>query len=135
MPPTAPTGYAIGDARTYFLQSSEQFRPPPPPSYGSPDFVTALAEVRQISDTRTAEQDSIARYWGMGAGTHTPPGHWNLEATTLALKHGYNEGRAARLLALLNMVGMDAIVFRGEDVLGRVLFRLRPWGRLGALEE
>lgn len=110
VPPTAPSGYAIGDARTYFLQSSEQFRPPPPPAYGSPDFFAALAEVRQISDTRTVEQDSIARYWGMGAGTHTPPGHWNLEASTLALKHGYNEGRAARLLALLNMVAMDAIV-------------------------
>jgi membrane-associated phospholipid phosphatase len=110
VPPTDPSGYAIGDARTYFLQASEQFRPPPPPSYGSAEFAAALAEVRQISDTRTVEQDSIARYWGMGAGTHTPPGHWNLEASTLARKHGYNEGRAARLLALLNMVAMDAIV-------------------------
>jgi hypothetical protein len=110
VPPTDPTGYAIGDARTYFLQSSDQFRPLSPPAYGSADFLAALAEVRQISDTRTVEQDSIARYWGMGAGTHTPPGHWNLEASTLALQHGYNEGRAARLLALLNMVAMDAIV-------------------------
>jgi hypothetical protein len=61
IPPTSPTGVAIGDARTWFLTSSDQFRPPPPPEFGSPEFVAALAEVRQISDTRTAEQDSIAR--------------------------------------------------------------------------
>jgi hypothetical protein len=110
VPPTAPSGYAIGDARTYFLASSDQFRPAPPPAYGSPDFLNDLAEVRAFSDTRTAEQDSIARFWGMGAGTHTPPGHWNMEASTLAVQHGLNEGRAARLLALLNMVAMDAII-------------------------
>jgi hypothetical protein len=100
----------IGDARTWFLTSSDQFRPPPPPEFGSPEFVAALAEVRQISDTRTAEQDSIAKFWGMGAGTFTPPGYWNLEASTLAVEHRMNERRATQLLALLNMVAMDAII-------------------------
>lgn len=109
-PPTAPSGFAIGDARTYFMHSSDQFLPPPPPAYGSRAFLEALAEVRAISDGRTFAQDSIAKYWGMGTGTHTPPGHWNLEASTLALQYGLNEGRAARLLALLNMVAMDAII-------------------------
>ena len=110
IPPTPPTGVGIGDARTWFLTSSDQFRPPPPPEFGSPEFVAALAEVRQISDTRTVEQDSIARFWGMGAGTFTPPGYWNLEASTLALAYRMNERRATQLLALLNMVAMDAII-------------------------
>jgi hypothetical protein len=110
VPPTAPSGFAIGDARTHFLLSSDQFLPPPPPAYGSPAFVEALAEVRRISDGRTFKQDSIARFWGMGAGTHTPPGHWNLEASMLAQRYRLNEGQAARMLALLNMVAMDAII-------------------------
>ena len=45
-----------------------QFRPAPPPAFGSPAFVAALAEVRQIADTRTTEQDSIAKFWALGAG-------------------------------------------------------------------
>lgn len=113
-PPTAPTGATIGQARTFFLTSGDQFRPPPPPAFGSPEFTAALAEVRQISDTRTPAQDSIARFWGMGAGSFTPPGYWNLEASTLALRYSLNERRAARLLALLNMVAMDAIIASHE---------------------
>jgi hypothetical protein len=109
-PPTSPGGASIADARTWFLTSNDQFRPPPPPEFGSPEFLESLAEVRQISDTRTAEQDSIARFWGMGAGTFTPPGYWNLEASTLAVSRRMTEQRAAELLALLNMVGMDAII-------------------------
>jgi hypothetical protein len=109
-PPTPPAGFAIGDARTWFLTSSDQFRPGPPPAYGSPEFLAALAEVRSISDTRTPEQDSIAKFWGYGAGTFTPPGYWNLEASTLAVRYHMNERRATHLLALLNMVGMDAII-------------------------
>ena len=110
VPPTAPNGYAIGDARTYFMTASDQFRPAPPPEFGSAEFIASLAQVRQISDTRTTEQDSIARFWGMGAGTFTPPGYWNNEASTLALRFRLNEGRSARLLAILNMVAFDGII-------------------------
>ncbi|HKG94214.1 MAG TPA: vanadium-dependent haloperoxidase [Gemmatimonadaceae bacterium] len=113
-PPTAPVGPAIGAARTWFLSSGDQFRPPPPPAFGSPEFLAALAEVRQISDTRTPEQDSIAKFWAFPAGTYTPPGYWNEEASALALRYHLNERRATRLLAILNMVAMDAIIASHE---------------------
>ena len=109
-PPTAPLFPQIGQARTWFLESGDQFRPPPPPAFGSPAFLAALAEVRAISDTRTRAQDSIAKFWAFGAGTYTPAGYWNEEASTLALRYHLNELRAARLLTLLNMVAMDAII-------------------------
>ena len=70
--------------------------------------------MRRISDTRTPAQDSIARFWGFGAGTFTPPGYWNREASTLAVRYRLNERRATRLLALLNMVAMDAIIASHE---------------------
>jgi hypothetical protein len=47
-------------ARPIFLSSSDEFRPPPPPAFGSPEYLAALAEVRQFSDTRTPEQLAIA---------------------------------------------------------------------------
>src|SRR2546423_21566 len=55
-PPAPPIGALFGRARTFFLETGSQFRPPPPPAFGSPEFIAALAEVRQISDTRTRAQ-------------------------------------------------------------------------------
>lgn len=103
-----------GQARTFFLLSGDQFRPPPPPACDSPEFLTDLAEVRQISDTRTPEQAANAIFWDAPVGTHTPPGHWNAEGAALAVKYRLNERRAAHMFALINMVAFDAIVASHE---------------------
>src|SRR4029079_17119847 len=61
IPPTGPgkwvwTGGPIARGllgeRPFFLASRDEFRPPPPPAFRSPEYLAALAEVRQISDTR-----------------------------------------------------------------------------------
>jgi hypothetical protein len=90
------------------MSSGNQFRPPPPPAIDSPEFQDALAEVRHLSDTRTAEQLRLAHVWGDGPATPTPPGHWNEIAATLIHAHGLGERRATQILALLNMAMMDA---------------------------
>jgi hypothetical protein len=70
--PNPPVGPGIGQSQTWFLLSGSQFRPAPPPAFNSPEFLAALAEVRQISDTRTPEQHALAVYWNQPAGTYTP---------------------------------------------------------------
>ena len=107
---TPPVGGAWGQAKTYLLLSGDQFRPPPPPAFGSPEFLAALAEVRQISDTRTPEQEANAKFWDMPAGTTTPPGYWNEVAADLAVQYHLGERAAAHVFALMNMVGLDAII-------------------------
>ncbi|MEJ7809320.1 MAG: vanadium-dependent haloperoxidase [Gemmatimonadaceae bacterium] len=124
-PPAPPGGAVIGQARTFFLTSGDQFRPPPPPAFGSPEFLAALTEVRQVSDTRTRVQDSIAKFWAFGAGTFHPPGYWNLEASTLAGRERWSERRTAHLLALMNMVAMDAIIASHDAKYAYWL--IRPW--------
>jgi len=104
-PPLRPTW---GNVRPWLLRLGSQFRPPPPPAFESSEFVAALREVRQISDTRTAEQLAIAAYWADGAGTVTPPGHWNKIGAELIDRHHFDEEQAALTLALLNMALMDA---------------------------
>jgi len=110
IPPSAPGGAGFSAARPFFLTSTSQFRPGPPPAFGSPEFLAALGEVRQISDTRTTEQDSIARFWGLPVGTITPGGYWNQEAAAVAANHGFNERRTARLLAVASMTAFDALI-------------------------
>lgn len=109
-----PVGPMVGQAKPFFLTSGSQFRPAPPPAFGSPEFAAALAEVRHISDTRTPEQDAIAKFWNLPAGTHQPPGYWNELAADLSLQYRLNERETAHTLALMNMVSYDAIVASHE---------------------
>jgi hypothetical protein len=115
---TAPTGPGAwngtnpllplwGKVKPWLMTASEQFRPAPPPAFGSAEFNAALTEVRRLSDTRTPEQLRIALFWADGAGTSTPPGHWNQIATDAMAKRDFNEIRTARALALMNMAMQD----------------------------
>jgi membrane-associated phospholipid phosphatase len=114
-----------GEVKTWVVPDVVALRPPAPPAFGSPDFQTALAEVRQISDTRTAEQLRIAQFWADGGGTATPPGHWNQIACDLLHEKGVNELRSARALALLNMAEMDAGICCWDAKY--FYYLLRPW--------
>jgi hypothetical protein len=110
VPPAAPGGAGFGAARPFFLTSGSQFRPHAPPAFGSPEFLVALREVRDISAARTAQQDSIAKFWALPVGTVTPGGYWNREAADVAAAHGFDERRTARLLALSSMAAFDALI-------------------------
>jgi membrane-associated phospholipid phosphatase len=105
---TAPLRPLWGSVRPWLLSRGDQFRPPPPPAFGSREFLAALAEVREISDTRTPRQLAIAVFWSDGLGTSTPPGHWNEIAAGLIEKYRFDEERATRTLKLLDMAMMDA---------------------------
>jgi hypothetical protein len=117
-PPTTPgswvwTGGPIvrGNlgARPFFLASADEFRPPPPPAFGSPAFLAALAEVRQISDTRTAEQLAIARYWNTNQSGVSNAAMNNL-AVELIRGHRRSDVESARILFLMNAASYDALV-------------------------
>lgn len=102
-PPRPPLLPLLGEMRAFFLESGDQFRPPPPPAFGSPPYLAALAEVRHFSDTRTPEQLRIAQFWAMPA----VGSFWNEEATTRIARYHLNERRAAYALALMHMAMMD----------------------------
>jgi membrane-associated phospholipid phosphatase len=110
----APVGPMVGQAKPYFLTSGSQFRPAPPPAFGSAAFNSALAEVRQIADTSTPAQTASAVFWNLPAGTHQPPGFWNEEAATLAVRYRLDERETAHTMALMNMVSYDAFVASHE---------------------
>jgi membrane-associated phospholipid phosphatase len=96
----------------FALNSASQFRPVGAPALDSAAYAAALNEVKDLgsatSATRTADQTQIARFWADGAGTITPPGHWNDIATDLAAAKGNSTASNARLLATLNVALADA---------------------------
>lgn len=106
-PPRPPLQPLLGQMRAFFLESGDQFRPGPPPAFGSPEYLSALGEVRSFSDHRTAEQLAIAQFWAMTTGSLVA-GFWNAEASQMIARFHLNERRAARVLALSQMAMMDA---------------------------
>jgi membrane-associated phospholipid phosphatase len=106
-PPMLPF---FGNVRLWNFTSVQRdsMRPGPPPAIGSPDYIAALNEVRNYANHPTAYTWRIAMYWADGAGTYTPPGHWNEIACTEIVKYRMNELRTARVLSLLNMATEDA---------------------------
>jgi hypothetical protein len=109
VPPAPPALPMLGLVQPFFMSSGNQFRPAPPPAFGSPAFQEALGEVRRISDTRTARQDSIAKFWAMGTGTLIA-GFWNSTASELIERHRLGEREAAHALALMNTAAMDGLI-------------------------
>jgi PAP2 superfamily len=106
-PPLEPLA---GTWRTWNLKTGSEFRPGPPPAYGSPEFLAEMNEVYAISQTLTDEQKRIADYWADGAGTVTPAGHWNVIADELVSAAGWSTLRSARLFAALNTAQADAFI-------------------------
>jgi membrane-associated phospholipid phosphatase len=98
----------------FAMSSSLQFRPPGPPSLDSQQYAADYNEVKElgaaVGSTRTEEQTEIALFWADGAGTETPPGHWNSIAQIIADTQGNTLEENARLFALLNIAMADAAI-------------------------
>jgi hypothetical protein len=115
--PTTPAGHWVGtnpvrggyQARPFYLTSQDELAPPPPPAFGSAEFNEAAAEVLQISLTRTAEQDSIARYWAVNQSAAVDAAMNNL-AVELIRTHRRSEAESARIMFLMASAAFDAAI-------------------------
>ena len=123
--PATIAGGPLPGVRPWFLKSARQFRPGPPPAFGSADFLAALAGIRHISDTRTDEQVQIATVWAQGAGTATTAGLWLQVATDGINSHRLSERQATHLYALLGASMLDAQI--GCWDAKETYWFIRPW--------
>ena len=98
-----------GFVTPFAMPSSDFFRPSGPPALESAKYAADYNEVKAfgaaVGSKRTPEQDQIALFWADGAGTVTPPGHWNVIAQDVATSR-----ENARLFALLNVAMADAAI-------------------------
>lgn len=96
-------------ARPFFLSAGNEFRPDPPPAFGSTDYLNALAEVRQISDTRTATQLAIAQWWNANQSPASNAAT-NNTAVDLIRRYRRSDREAARILFVMNAAAFDAVI-------------------------
>ena len=105
-PGVPPIGIFLMKARPWLLDSASQFRPAPPPAYGSPTFQAALEEVRRVARERTPEQTKIAQQWN----SSDPWARWNEVASDAIRRNRLSDADAARVLAVLNAAATDAVI-------------------------
>jgi hypothetical protein len=95
--------------RPFMLNSPDQFRPGPPPSLGSQEWAEQYNEVltygRADSTVRTPQQTEIARFW-----SSVPLIQYNVAYQQIASGRGLTALEAARLMAMGNLVGADALI-------------------------
>ena len=92
------------------MRNGAEFRPPPPPSPGDAEYPAEIQLVYDASQRLTATERALALFWADGAGTETPPGHWNRIALDLVSAKRLPARAAARTFALLNTAQADAFI-------------------------
>ena len=103
-----------GFVTPFAIPSGDFFRPAGPPSLKSLEYAREYNEVKLLGEKdesiRSPEQTEIALFWADGAGTVTPPGHWNIIAHDVATARRNTLQQNARLFALLNVAMADAAI-------------------------
>src|SRR5438874_2401725 len=128
-----------GECNTFVLESSQQFRVPPPPAMTSAEYTTAYNEVKAIggdgivtSTQRTVEQTFVGTFWAYD-GTPSlcaPPRLYNQITVRIADQMGSDVVELARLLALVNVAMADAGIAIWE-----AKYRYRFWRPVTGVRE
>jgi PAP2 superfamily len=128
---TVPTGPGLwvgtnpqepleGSWKPWIMTSGSQFRPGPPPAFGSPEFQADLATVKQYSSNPTPSQRALA------INVAADPGHFFWDPIYAVVAQGrLTVPREARVTALIAAVAHDAFI-AGHDA-KYTYWRLRPW--------
>jgi hypothetical protein len=108
-PFAAPQVPWVGNVRRFVLQSLDQFLPNPPPSLQSTEWVDAFNQIKAYgaatSTVRSEEQTTIARFWSANVIRQ-----YNRVGRDIALVRGLSPLATARLAAMINLVGADALM-------------------------
>jgi membrane-associated phospholipid phosphatase len=95
-----------GTWQTWVMTSNDQFRPAPPPEYGSPAWQAELETVQDIAANRSFEQERAAIWWG----SNSP---WELHngwVWDLIQRDGLDSPHAARIVTDMYVAMADAML-------------------------
>jgi hypothetical protein len=105
----APQTPWVGQVRPFVLKSADRVLPDPPPPLQSSEWVEAFNQIKTYgeatSSERTSEQTAVARFWSANVVRQ-----YNRAARDLAQQRDLGLFQTARLAAMVNTVGADALI-------------------------
>jgi len=108
-PFAAPQTPWLANVRPFVLRSLDEFLPGPPPSLQSHEWADAFNEMKAYGaasgSSRSDEQTAVARFWSANTVRQ-----YNGVGREIAASRGLNLRATARLGALVNVVGADALM-------------------------
>ncbi|HEX8031375.1 MAG TPA: vanadium-dependent haloperoxidase [Vicinamibacterales bacterium] len=113
-PANAPAAFAhYSDVQGFVIPSATRYRPEAPPALTSARYAADFNEVKAIgsatSTTRTPAETAIAQTWAAVNNTTNANLAWQVAMQDLVRTRNMNGLDAARMFALVNMVGHDAL--------------------------
>ena len=105
----APQTPWLAHVAPFLLQSPDQFLPDPPPSLSSLEWTDAFEQLKTYgsasSTARSPEQTTTALFW-----TANVVRQYNRAIRDVADEKGLSLLESARLQAMVNMIGADALI-------------------------
>jgi len=103
-----PVSPVAGTWKTWLMKSGRQFRPPPPPPFGTPEFLEEARAVVRAQENLTPKQKKAANFWAGGEGTALPPGIWMQVVLERLHDEPLTTLKSTRLFASLTVAMADA---------------------------
>jgi hypothetical protein len=108
-PFAAPQTPWVGNVRPFVLQNLDPFLPESPPSLQSDEWVEAFNEIKAYGaatgSARSDEQTAVARFWSANVVRQ-----FNRVGRDLAAARGLSLVETVRLLAMVDLIGADALM-------------------------
>ncbi len=103
-PPTEPEA---AHWKAWVLARNDQFRPPPPPAFATPEFLAGARDVVEVGRNLTPEQQRTAKFWEGAEGTELPAGIALRVAMGDIEAAGWTIPRVTRALTMLTVAMAD----------------------------
>ncbi|MCY7376403.1 MAG: vanadium-dependent haloperoxidase [Pyrinomonadaceae bacterium] len=111
--------------KSFGLERSDMFRPPPPPKIGSEQLKKEVDEVLNFNANLTLEQKAIVEFMRDGPRSTGQSGHWLKFAQAVSRRDKYDVDKDVKLFFAVGVTAFDAFIAAWEAK--RFYDSSRPW--------
>jgi hypothetical protein len=111
--------------KPFGLDRADQFRPPPPPKFGSEELKKEVEEIVHFNATLTAEQKAVVEFMRDGPRSTGQSGHWLRFAQDVSRRDHNTLDQDVKLFFSVSNVAMDAFIAAWDAK--RFYDTVRPW--------
>ena len=99
-----------GNVQPVALQSSDQFRSPPPPLVGSKQLEEEVKEVVDLQSKLSNEQKALVEFMRDGPSSVQQAGHWLKFAMNISVRDHHTIDEDVKMFMLTEVTAMDAFI-------------------------